>query len=231
MERNKLVIDISHHNGLINFGRVKKTGVKGIIHKVLEGQSAVDGMFRTNLPAMLREDFYVGGYHFIRNDGYKEAIRFCSLVQGLEKIHACRIFPAIDAEAQNLTLYDLIKQSEVFCDFVVNTMGVYPLFYINRSQLWQYENEKGFEGSVLTKCPLWIARYNSSLGSLPPHWKNYTLWQYTDSGRVEGVSGDVDLNDFSGNDLKYLFTGQAQAVEGKEGDASGGAKEGTSPEI
>ena len=133
---NKWVIDISHHNGMINFPKVKKAGIKAIIHKVLEGKSAIDAMFTANLPRMLAQGFYVGGYHFIRGtQGKEQADRFLQIVNDLQVIHKCEILPAIDAEDGQITLKELIRSSEDFATYIIEQTGKYPLFYINRSSV------------------------------------------------------------------------------------------------
>ncbi|MDK8193954.1 GH25 family lysozyme [Paenibacillus sp. UMB7766-LJ446] len=62
---------------------------------------------------------------------------------------------------------------------------------------------------------LWIARYsNTKVPDDQPAWKNWTIWQYSDAGKVPGITGNVDLNEFNGNltELKKRY--------GKEQDMS-----------
>lgn len=53
----------------------------------------------------------------------------------------------------------------------------------------------------LTKYPLWIADYESKTPPLPTPWKTtgWTLFQYSQSGKVKGVNGNVELDKFDGN--------------------------------
>ena len=49
-------------------------------------------------------------------------------------------------------------------------------------------------------CPLFLAAYtNSTSGLIPPAWSTWSLWQYSDTGTVSGISGDVDLDCWNGS--------------------------------
>ena len=83
---------------------------------------------------------------------------------------------------------------------------------INRSRLRWMINRCQLQGvttpdtTTLSKCPLWIAEYGTH-AAVPQAWGQYTLWQYTCTGKVSGVLGDVDRSYFAGdsNVLKALF--------------------------
>ena len=47
--------------------------------------------------------------------------------------------------------------------------------------------------------PLWVAAYGPSSPPMPPGWQDWTFWQYTSSGRVPGIVGNVDLDYFNGS--------------------------------
>ena len=47
-------------------------------------------------------------------------------------------------------------------------------------------------------CPLWLAAYNTN-PLIPAAWSTYTLWQYSSTGSVSGISGNVDLDAFTGS--------------------------------
>jgi GH25 family lysozyme M1 (1,4-beta-N-acetylmuramidase) len=47
--------------------------------------------------------------------------------------------------------------------------------------------------------PLWLAEYRQNeTPQLPLNWKRWTFWQYSQNGRVAGINGSVDLNQFNG---------------------------------
>lgn len=217
---NKLIIDLSHHNGDIDFNKVYADGVRGIIHKAGEGLTSKDHMFKANTVNAQLAGLNVGAYHFIRGtNGTEQAKRFLDIVP-----HDYLF--AIDAEDGGITLKELINSSEDFAKYIIEQTGKIPLFYINRFSVCEASSKGYFNDSILTQCPLWVARYNNYLGDLPYYWKNYTLWQYSESGHVDGISGDVDLNDYSGTEeqLKELFANQAIAENGTDIENPDGKK-------
>ena len=85
----------------------------------------------------------------------------------------------------------------------------------DKVEKWLYVVEQGFKRPVLiytgpyywndymqpskakvlaSKYPLWIANYGVSSPRIPRGWTDWTIWQWTKTGRVSGVSGDVDVN-------------------------------------
>lgn len=83
-----------------------------------------------------------------------------------------------------------------FCNRVKSILGVRPLLYMSPS----YWSERVITSSGLNNeavlyfenLPLWIAHYDTEVPTIPPPWKHYTLWQYSDSKIREGIIGKVD---------------------------------------
>ncbi|MDQ0046052.1 lysozyme [Paenibacillus polymyxa] len=75
----------------------------------------------------------------------------------------------------------------------------------------------------LVGYPLWIARYSDTrVPSDTVTWKRWDIWQYSDSGKVAGIKGNVDLNEFDGNtvELRKRF-GAVMPVQETESVTSG----------
>jgi lysozyme len=69
---------------------------------------------------------------------------------------------------------------------------VRPIIYSGENFANQYLT--GFEN-----YPLWLAEYRQNeIPQLPLNWKRWTFWQYSQNGRVAGINGSVDLNQFNG---------------------------------
>lgn len=179
------VIDISHYQRISSLDGLLNGGVIAVIHKATEGMGNVDAKY-ANRRAAWKGLF--GSYHFLRCygkiSGDQEAEFFLDHVKPLpgELI-------ALDAEAQNLTLDDLISHSEEFVQKIYLETGRYPYFYINNFNLNQ-ACELGYitEDSVLRKCKLWIARYGKQPNVPTEFWDHWTLHQYTDSERDECIT-------------------------------------------
>ena len=164
MEKNSLVIDLSHHNTVTDFDKIPAIG---IIHKASEGLSMTDQKYTPRKDAWQDRGKLFGAYHFIRNNGIKEAKYFLNFVKPDDKT-----LLALDWEVA------IGKgQCEDFVKVIYDTVGRYPLFYLNNSML----NSNNFENSILLNCPLWVARYGKS-PVIPDCFGKYALWQYTESG-------------------------------------------------
>ena len=72
-----VVVDISHHNGQIDFAQAKASGIVGVIQKATQGQSGVDRTYDANRKAALQAGLLWGAYHFATgSDGIKQADNF-----------------------------------------------------------------------------------------------------------------------------------------------------------
>ena len=188
-------IDVSHHQGDINWDQYAASGKKLAICKLTEGSDFVDDKAAENRAEMSKAGVECGLYHFAGSgpahtigDATKEADFYLSQVG---KMGATE-FPVLDFEqADGLTPAQQASWISGWCTEVQDKTGKTP---------WLYTNEKLLHGmdadaSKLTQYPLWLADYNTSDRKDPPAstpWKNLEAWQFTEKGNVAGVSGDVD---------------------------------------
>jgi lysozyme len=93
----------------------------------------------------------------------------------------------------------ILPKAREFISLVEQEIGRYPVLYGGG---WLKEQLNGKGDDVLSKCPLWISHY-ASKPVLPPGWKKYVLWQYTDGHvgeephNVSGI-GPCDHNQYNG---------------------------------
>ena len=73
-------------------------------------------------------------------------------------------------------------------------IGRDPVIY-TRTSFWSLLGDPPDFGA----SPLWISRYAAKAGALPAQWPAYAFWQYSETGSVDGVGGDCDLNRFNGD--------------------------------
>jgi lysozyme len=59
-----VVVDISHHNGVVDLQKAKANGLVGVIQKATQGESFVDPTFETNRTAAINAGLLFGAYHF-----------------------------------------------------------------------------------------------------------------------------------------------------------------------
>jgi len=195
------IIDVSHYQVIDDLGGLFDNGVIAMIHKATESNGMIDAKFANRYSAWKG---LKGSYHFLRgynrHSGSDEAKHYLDVVQPKETE-----VMALDAEAQNLTLKDLIKHSEEFVEEIFNQTGRYPLFYINNSQVNEAVNA-GYitNDSILAKCALWDARYGKAPTVPNSIWDKCTFWQYTDSEKDECIT-TADGDHFNGT-TEELYT-------------------------
>ena len=93
--------------------------------------------------------------------------------------------------ADNISKVQRTKIVKAFCNRIQQA-GYTPMLYSN-----PYWLDEKLNMSELSQYDLWLAHYTGTNDPLnnPSNYKgNYRIWQYTSTGRVEGINGDVDLN-------------------------------------
>ncbi len=112
--------------------------------------------------------------------------------------------PTLDLEQDNGLPPDaLIRWAQSFLTTVEQLTGRTPIIYTYR-YFWQ---TKMANTTAFKNYPLWIAQYTSATTPSYPlvgGWSQQTLWQYTSSGHLPGISGDVDISRFC-CDLATLY--------------------------
>lgn len=182
-------VDISSHNGEIDFDAVAADGVSFVIIKATEGGTFKDKKFIENVRRAKEAGLKVGAYHFFRFDtpGYIQGLNFLNSLQGRE----LDLPLAIDVEEwSNPTSHPT--------PIVLNRLAELIEHLENHGQrVMLYTNKNGhsrFIRAHLEGYPLWIC----SLMEEPKGIK-WSLWQCTHNGRIKGIDTPVDLNAFSGN--------------------------------
>lgn len=178
------VVDLSHHNELTDsgFNEMKRAGILAVIHKATQGTLYTDPEYAERKKRAESIGLLFGAYHFGNgSDPVKQAEHF------LENSGDAK-WLCLDWEDLSMSL----AQAEAFVTHVHAETGVWPVLY--SGQAFIIQRRKGSQ--ILDNCPLWIARYNSQ----PPIKAvgAWTLWQYSSTGRVPGIVGNVDRNRFAG---------------------------------
>jgi lysozyme len=200
-------IDVSHHNGTPDWAQVKADGVRFAIVKATEGQTFVDGEYATNRAQAAAASLPFTAYHFAQpdttaNDAVLEADHFLDTAQ-LGRNH---LLPVLDLEVNNgLGPKKMVAWAKTWLTRVQQRLGVKAIIYTGPS-FWatSMRNSRWFADNGYR---LWVAHYGVSQPTVPAHnWggRGWTLWQYTNQGSVDGVSGNVDLDRYAGTSLAPL---------------------------
>ena len=185
---NVKIIDVSHWQGAIDWEKVKDDGVKGVFIKATEGTSYVDPKFKENAINAKKAGLKIGFYHFAHpnNDPVKEVEHFLKTIKDFQN----DLPLVLDLENnKGLTKSQVTAFAEKWLNEIIKRTGQTPLFYSYTSFIKSYIDKS------LNKFPLWIAQYTTALKpSSNGIWNEWKVWQYSDSGKVNGINGNVDLN-------------------------------------
>ena len=89
-----------------------------------------------------------------------------------------------EARTAGMDSRTLTDMAIAFCDTIIQA-GYQPMIYFN-----QYIAYLRYDLAVLSQYPFWFAHFADA----PVFYYDYAMWQYSESGRVNGISGNVDMN-------------------------------------
>ena len=191
-------IDVSKWNGSIDWNAVKNSGVSYVIIRVgyrgsSQGALIEDSTFKTNIKGATAAGLKVGVYFFTQAVDEVEAVQEASMV--LDRISGYKIsypvFLDVESSGGRGDKIDSATRTAVckaFCSTIQNA-GYTAGIYANKTWL-----TNKMDAGSLSGYKIWLAQYAAS----PTYTGRYDLWQYKTTGKVSGISGNVDLN------LSYL---------------------------
>lgn len=188
-------VDVSHWQGSIDWTKVSSSGKSFAFMKASQGTSRVDPNFIVNAIGAKAAGLLIGPYHFLDavtpSAARQEAQHFYTTLSsaGVE----FDLPPVLDYEHNpgQLSKQRINEIAKNFLDEMKRLTGRTPIIYTGNSFAQQFDAELG-------SYPLWVARYSHQAPYDVPGWNTWSFWQYSDSGSVLGITGKVDLNEFSG---------------------------------
>lgn len=184
-------IDVSHWQGNIDWEAVKASGIEFAIIKAGGSDAGFykDSKFEQNYEQAKAVGIPVGAYYYVgRNctsyeDGVADAKRFADILKG--KTFEYPVF--IDLESTSITekagatwaclgFVETMEKAGYYCGIYASDLSG----FCDRLDITKLDN-----------IDKWVARY----GSKPTYVKKYGMWQSSDSGKVDGISGNVDTNE------------------------------------
>lgn len=208
-------IDVSKYQGEIDWQRVAASGVQFAFVRVgwagYEGgiDEGRDPYFAQNMRGALDAGLAVGAYVYSYCKTANAARRAAREAAALLAPYRLTMPVAFDME--DAATYKSISKGDnsiiaaAFLD-EVRELGYYPMLYTYTSFANSY-----LDMGALSSYDLWLADYRGYMG-IP----SAGIWQYTSSGRVDGISGRVDLN-IAYKDYPALLSGQGGQKEDKDG--------------
>ncbi len=204
-------IDVSNFQNNIDWKKVKDSGVKFVFIRCgfrgygTEGNLVEDSKFKDNIKGALDNEIYVGIYFFSAAINEEEALQEAAFVVNLIKDYDIKYPVAYDYEyfgdrydsnsgnpyrTNGLSNEQLNANAKVFLNYI-KSQGYTPMLYGSSnplSTIWDSE--------VRSNNDIWVAHYGVSK---PSYTGSYNVWQYTSTGSVPGISGNVDI------DIDYTY--------------------------
>lgn len=187
-------IDVSAHQGKINWAQVAASGVDFAMIRVgFRGQTSggiyEDAYFKTNISGAIANGIKVGVYFYSTAINENEALE--EAVWVVKKISTYRItYPVVydfeDFNAKrcaNVGGAQATSNALTYLSFVQSN-GYEPMMYANKSDITNRLSRGAFQ------MKFWLAHYTTKTD----YAGNYQMWQYTSKGSVPGISGNVDMN-------------------------------------
>ena len=205
----RLGIDVSDNQGYIDWKKVKAAGVEYAILRSTRGSGEPDKQLASNIKGCqdngIPMEFYKYSYAMSNSEAKKEALRVVEVLQGYGIMPDKDTVIWADIEYNKQLALGKKAVWEIYDNFkeIIINSGYGCGLYMGK---YAYENQ--FDGSLIHD-DLWLARYYAGdkvmqFGTIPSDTykpavaagSNSVLngWQFTSSGRVSGISGNVDMN-------------------------------------
>ena len=195
---SKLGIDVSEYQNPVNWQQVKNAGVEYAMIRVgyrgygEEGRLVEDAMFRSHMEGAVAAGLEVGVYFFSQAINEKETLEEVQFV--LDRIKEYPVtYPVVYdteeikddvARTDNLTEEKFTQNCITFCD-AIREAGYDTMIYANMK--WMAFT---LDMRKLTEYEKWYADYEP----VPQCPYEFSMWQYTETGQLPGIEGNVDLN-------------------------------------
>jgi lysozyme len=200
MKYNTHGLDLSHHNGQINWGKITshdshRSSVRFCFIKATEGTDLIDPRFTSNWSSLKEHKIRRGAYHFFNpaTDPRLQALNFILNV----KLEEGDFAPVLDWETLGSKRQEagIVENVKLWLEAIEKHYGIKPIIYTNRYIYREYIS-KHFKD-----YPIWISHYEV------PELIGYDMnqlyfWQYSMKGKVEGIETHVDFNVFLRDDFE-----------------------------
>ena len=195
--RTAIGIDVSSFQGKIDWEQVAASGVEFVMVRLggrgySEGALYEDKFYRQNLEGARDAGIPVGAYFFSQaisvREAKEEAAYVLELLDGFELdyplVYDWEVITTDVARTDDMEKGTLTECAIAFCEAVADE-GYTPMLYCGSRVAYVKLDLR-----ELTEYDIWYAQYADK----PTMYYNYRIWQYTDSGKVPGIEGDVDMN-------------------------------------
>lgn len=180
-------IDISHHQGDIDFDKLKGN-IDFAMVRTSYGSFYEDKKYKRNIKELERVKIPYGLYHFSYatnvESAKKEATGFINIIKKYNPLYPVVIDIESSSRTSNVRNDTLVDITSTICS-MIESAGYYVMIYANKDYFTGKLNS-----SKLDRYDKWLAEWSSK----PTYNKNFGIWQYSSKGSMPGIVGNVDLN-------------------------------------
>ena len=186
-------IDVTHHDGAIDWTSTASSSVKFAYVRVSDGASDPDARFAENWAGAADAGLLRGAYQMFRpsQDPTAQAQAFLAALEP-DPLGQHDLPPAVMLANDGATTAKLASNLATWISLVEAATKRHVLIKTN-----------AFVGSPLgdtfEEHPLWVMNYTKKCPSLPVGWDDWSFWQYTDSGSINGTPALVNSSRFNGS--------------------------------
>lgn len=184
-------VDVAVYQGAIDWNAVKNAGYSFAFVKIGSGKSGLDPYFAANMIGANAAGLKVGAYVYSYSttvEGIQQEALFAITALEPFTVSLPVVLDLEESAHKSLTTEQIGALITTFCE-TVKSAGYYPMIYSNKNMLTTQIGTTAYD--------VWVAQYADTCD-----YANAAFWQFTSSGSVPGISGNVDLNyqlkDYSG---------------------------------
>ncbi len=193
-------IDVSKWQGSIDWDSVAGDGVRYAFIRTNHGLGDLDEKYAFNWAEARRVGILRGTYqYFLPGEDAVEQAQL--LIDRMGPLEDDDLPPVLDVEEADGQPPEVIREKiHAWMNHVEAELGVVPIIYTAK-YFWQ--DGVGMPDDFLDH-PLWVANYDVECPLIADPWLRWDFWQHTSTGRVAGISGNVDRNHFNGTEDDLL---------------------------
>lgn len=196
-------VDVSAYQGDIDWSVLSKEGIDFAFIKATEGSTFVDRKFQQNITDALKQDIYVGAYHFFsfESGGATQAANFITTVPRNDKM----LPPVIDLEFYSGNEDDpperakIEKELKAMLTALEQHYGKKPIIYATEKSYETYLDGDYKEYDIWIRDVIFEPKLSDG--------REWTFWQYTNRETLNGYNGEerfIDMNVFNGTWEEFL---------------------------
>lgn len=185
-------VDVSHWEPEVDWVKAKASGIEFMFAKATEGIYYHDPMFVKHVKAAKAAGVLVGAYHFFHHSNAARA-QFLTYAETVDSLgFKLDLPPVLDWEQQGGPKSQIFTAHE-WLTLAEAHYGRKPMIYTGPSFMAALQVSPDFAA-----YPLWVAHYQTKAPRVPAPWKQWTIWQDSETGTVPGVTSHVDTNWYNG---------------------------------